>query len=829
MFEVLRHTTQEEFEGNKPLFQKTRFFSKSYPKNMSDAGFSISALPPISVPSAGPIAVDEKSGLVYVIGMNGVGQSGIQIITPSGALGPFISVSSPSALVIAPAYPGTTLGRLYVAQTGANVIKVFDINGGIDAPLSTAMPDITGLSGPAIKMIRDLSGRDLLFSLGAPSANDMGKYAFRDPPLAPAVIETNTAIMTPSLDVAYDRHLDQLFAIGSNGVGENVLLRIRDSDNGALESFPLFNFGAAAPRFVETDPEIGALFIVSPDGGDLRLRKYSTKGNPTAELDSLVLTGLNANASDGRLAVDATEHLIFVVGGSQLVVVSDRGERLEQMAPVTLPSAGPYHISLDRLRKRLFVSSPTDVSAYIYSLSLATTFLKTDGQVRLIPNAPAVSSDPTKILVRSDFDSDRDPMRPDGPIPAGAAQKPIGLLTSMGAPPPGGPPGKLLPDGIFITASSSPGSPPSVFADLFSYDPTQIYGNGLDGSGPNAEDPGLRQGAMEFWVKLPRLSGVSPGSPPQAVILHRSFLKTRIDPNLFIRKSNLHTDQQELQAILGGTTSVEPTSSITFSPAVADYFIITRLYLDGFQDTDGDGRIDQVGLHSVRYAGIPPGFPLTVTYADSLGNPLTVPFDPVESNQVDSPVVPIPIAGGEWLHLAFSWRIDTNPMPPGGNNKENVQQRLFIDGLLQSAGTLTKAPQLDPDGANGYETIFDLLDDDLDGIVDDGFSQGPSFLQFGAIIFDPTPPTANIQSTIDDLVLYKDETALPSANFSSARFSARSEPFTDDPAQPSVGLFDPGEPFQDVNLSGARDPSGDSFTILNDINKNGIWDVGEDF
>ncbi|WDT82761.1 MAG: hypothetical protein MPW14_25570 (plasmid) [Candidatus Manganitrophus sp.] len=688
-FEVLRHTTQEEFEGSKPLFQKTRFSSKSYPENINSAAFSINpVLPfPIPVPLAGALTVDEKSGLVYVI----EGTTGVRVIHPSiGPVG-LISIPSPSALAMAPAFPGTTLGRLYVAQNGMAAIKVFDINGGVDAPLSTAMPDITGLSGPPIKIIHDPAERDLLFNLGAPATNDIGKLAFRDPPLAPAVVELETFTVSP-FDIAFDLRLDQLFAIGSDDIGNSVLVRIRDSDNGALESFPLFNFGMAfTPRFVETDPENGALFIVSPEGAHLRLRKYSTKGDTTAELDSLLLTGLNTTVSDGRLAVDATEHLIFVVGGSQLVVVSDRGERLELMVEVTLPSAGPYHLALDRFRRRLFISSPTDVSAYAYSLSQTTPFLKMDGQVRLIPNAPPVSSDPTKILGRSSFESGRDLMRLDGPIPAGAAQKPIGLLTSIGAPPPGGSPGRLLPDGIFLTSSSSPGSPPSVFADLFSFDSTQFYGNGLDGNGPNAEDPGLRRGAMEFWVKLSRLSGINPLNPPEKVIPYHSFLKTKIDPFTFIRKdADPNNDHNELEAILGlGPGTVVP-NSITFSQATANYFIHTRLFLNGFQDTmGGDGLVDQASLHLVRYADIPPDPPLTVTYTDNLGNPQTVPFDPVESNQVDSPAVPILIAGGEWHHLAFSWRIDTNPMP-GGNNKEKIQQGLFVNGSIQAVGTLSK-------------------------------------------------------------------------------------------------------------------------------------------
>jgi len=806
-FEALRHTTQEEFEGSQALFQKTRFSSKSYPENMNSATFSINAAPlfTISVPSAGALAVDEKSGLVYVIESS----TGVRVVHPSlGSVG-LISIPSPSALAIAPAFPETTLGRLYAAN-GTAAIKVFDINGDVDAPSWTAMPDITGLSGPPVKLVDDPGGRDLLFSLNLPSANDIGKYSFRDPPLLPAIEELNTSIATPPWDIAFDLRLDQLFAAGSDGVN-NVLFRIRDSDNGGLESFPLFNFGTAfTPRFVETDPENGALFIVSPEGANLRLRKYSTKGDTTAELNNLVLTGLNAGSSDGRMAVDAAEHLVFVVGGSQLVVVSDRGERPEPMTSVTLPSAGPYHIALDRSRKRLFISSPTDVRAYAYSLALTTPFLKMDGQMRLLPNARPVGLDPTTtILAQSNFDSDRDLMRPEGTtLPPGAVAKPTGAIV-----------GSLLPDGVLLTSSSSSGPPASVLADLFFYIPTQLYGNGV-GFGPNAEDPGLRRGAMEFWVKLPRLSGIDPLNIPQRVILYRSFQKTRIDPYVFIRKSDLHTDQQELQAILG--LPVDPGSPITFSQSPADYFIHTQVFLDGFQDVVGpDGVVDQANLHLIRYADIPPG--LTVSYTSGGAPQTAVPFDPVESNQIDSPAVPISIAGGEWFHLAFSWRIDTNPMPPGGNNKEKVQQELFVNGLLQPAGTLLKNPQLDPDGGNGYETLFDLLDNDGDLIVDDGFSQGSSFLQFGAMIFDPAPPTANVQATVDDLTFYKDETALPAAFFAPSRFSARGELFTD--ADGDL-LFDPGEPFEDVNLNGSRTASGDSFT---DTNSNGIWDIGESF
>lgn len=839
VFEVLKHTTQEEFEGDKPLFQKTRFSGKSYPENMSSAAFSIIPVAspfPIALPSAGALAVDEKSGLVYVI----EGATGVRVINPPiGPVG-LISVPSPSALAAAPARPGTTLGRLYVAQNGVAAIKVFDINGSVDMPSSTAIPDIAGLSGPPIKLIHDRAGRDLLFSLGTPATNDIGKYAFRDQP-PPVVIETDTAITTPPIDIAFDPRLDQLFAAGNDGVN-NLLLRVRDSVNGALESFPLFNFGTVfTPRFVETDQENGALFVVSPEGTNLRLRKYSTKGDTTAELDNLVLADLNIVVSDGRLAVDAAEHLIFVVGSNQLVLVSDRGERLEEIATVTLPSAGPYHIALDRSRKRLFISSPTDVSAYVYSLSLTTSFLKMDGQVRLIPNAPPVSSDPTKILAQSNFDSDRDLMRREGStVPPGAVAKPTGTIV-----------GSLLPDGVLFTSSASPGPPAPVLADLFSYNPTQLYGNGLDGTGPNAEDPGLRRGAMEFWVKLPRLSGMNPTDPPEKVILYRSFQKARVDPYLFIRKSALHTDQEELQALLG--LPVDPGSPITFSQAPADYFIHTQLFLDGFQDVVGlDGVVDQANLHLIRYADIPPG--LTVSYTSGGAPQAAVPFDPVESNQIDSPAVPISIAGGEWFHPAFSWRIDTNPMAPG-NNKEKVQQALFVNGSLQLAGTSGKIvldaaarpepvingvdddldgaidEQLgDPSGKADPETDrANLLDDDLDGFVDDGFSQGPSFLRFGAIIFDPTPPTANIQATIDDLVFYKDETALPVASFTPIRFAARGESFSENPTQPINGLFDPGEPFQDSDLNGVRDPLGDSFTAANDINKNGIWDVGESF
>lgn len=812
VFEALRQTTQEEFEGSQPVFQKTRFSSKSYPENISSAAFSINPVPlfTISIPSSGALAMDEQSGLIYVK----EGEIGVRVIHPaasSPAPVGFIPVSSPSVLTTAPAFPGTTLGRLYVAQNGMAAIKVFDINGGVDAPSATAMPDITGLSGPPIEMIHDPVGKDLLFSLEIPATNNIGKYAFRDPPLASAVIETNTAITTPSLDVAYDQRLDQLFAIGSNGVGENILLRIRDSDNGALQSFPLFNFGTAlTPRFIETDPENGALFMVSPEGADLRLRKYSTQGDTTAELDSLVLTSLNAGSSDGRVLVDPTEHLVFIVGSNQLAVVSDRGERLEQMTTITLPSAGPHHIALDRFRKRLFISSLTDVSAYAYALSLTTPFSKMDGQVRLIPNAPPVSSNPTKILAQSNFNSDRDLMRPEGSLlPTGAVAKPTGAIV-----------GSLRPDGVGLTSSSSLGPPASVLADLFSYDPTQLYGNGSGGTGPNAEDPGLRMGAMELWVKLPRLIGMNPANPPEKVILYRSFQKAKIDPYLFIRKSALYTDQEELQAVLG--LPVDPGSLITFSQALADYSIHTQLFLDGFQDVVGlDGVVDQAHLHLIRYADIPPG--LTVSYTSG-GVPQTeVPFDPVESNQVNSPTVPIPIAGGEWHHLAFSWRSDTNPIP-GGNNKETVQQELFVNGSRKPAGTVSKNPQIDPLGPDGLpEGSPDLLDNDNDGIVDDGFSLAPSFLHFGSVIFDPTPPAANIQATIDDLVLYRDETALPAASFTPSRFLARGELFTDANLN---GLFDPGEPFQDGDLNGSRTAFGDSFT---DINSNGIWDVGELF
>lgn len=161
---------------------------------------------------------------------------------------------------------------------------------------------------------------------------------------------------------------------------------------------------------------------------------------------------------------------------------------------------------------------------------------------------------------------------------------------------------------------------------------------------------------------------------------------------------------------------------------------------------------------------------------------------------------------------------------PAGNNKEKVQQELFINGSIQPPGVETKNPQIDPKGGNDtYETLFDLLDNDGDLIVDDGFSQGPSFFQLGAIIFDPTLPFANIQATIDDLIFYSDETGL-SPPLTIRRFSTGGEAVTTTP-NPN-GLFDPGEPFQDYNLNGIRDSGGDPFT---DLNNNGIYDSGEPF
>ncbi len=440
-------------------------------------------------------------------------------------------------------------------------------------------------------------------------------------------------------------------------------------------------------------------------------------------------------------------------------------------------------------------------------------------------------------------------------------------------------PPRLLPDGFFSFTNTRSNEPA---VEAIRYKARDIYGSGAIIS--NSPHRGLRTGGVSFWIKFDGLGtlpggdlAIDPTSPPNTVDLFRMFFKARIDPYVFLQMEDDKTVEEELERVMGLQPGTVDRGSIRFRPPLPRYYVESRISLRQFKDTNGNGDIDTVRVRCTNHMDLAFGS-LGVSYRRA-DNPAVIVndiFDPISQN-LDISYLPsrpdnllgfrekpprrVHLAdGGEWVHFATLWGSGLE----ASSGKEKVHARFYLNGKrmpheglnipidpaahperddpLTAATEPTDGVDSDRDGAvddlggiygepEPDHTRRNLVDDDGDGVVDDGYTFSPPFVMIGAVLNDSTPPAMNMRVIVDDLVFFPNENAFippdpnridPVDNFIPRRFLSRGET----PDFDFDGSSDEGEPFNDINGNGKYDQVARSFF---DRNGNGVHDQGEPY
>lgn len=672
----------------------------------------------------------------------------------------------------------------------------------------------------------------------------------------------------PAADIVLDDNLEQYFVIGTNTV-----VRLRDSvGTHTLENV---GFTTLSPPFITKamtiDKNDNYIYVLGSSTSD-ELVKFSTTGIPTTlpELDRLPLGSVTANTK--RIVMDGEDDLIFILGKSvgettgTVTAISARGERLRIMPVLQIgtTTADATAIGIDSKRNRVYIAEKGGASARIkvfeYKINNMLKQIWTDGQIQLTHNSVPLGSD-TAILYRSDFYSDFNLM---GTNTANQFGTETPILVGTGTPllimnggtqtpflsnslftPPGTVTVRLSPDGIIAQTSSTVGT---VSGSVISYAPSALFGAGtitVDNDGR-----GIRYGAMEFWIKFPRITnpwavpevnvinttdddldgvindtianpagspetdtndgidndadgyvddvvgiGIDAATRPNEIVLSRLAYNVQMDNEIFVTKNNGASSRgEQLSRIIGTSTSILD-GFIWASGSTTTYTIFSKLSLKEFKN-NSDALVDNAMLELERLS-----FPGTITVTGTYTTMQSITNEPIHPGTATYCVgtTSLTLKPGKWQNIAYNWWIETT-----GSSTEIVKQEMFIDG----SGTVTTGQYIGTDTSFLLGTVTERLKD-LPGSL--AFATSTLF-HIGTKIFG-TGTTSSLTATIDDLVIYN---GTSSVTGNPQRFASA---FGTDTAGR-------GEPFQDCNLNFRRDAFGHKFK---DENHNGLFDVGEAF
>ncbi|MBI1854125.1 MAG: hypothetical protein HYR85_27620 [Planctomycetes bacterium] len=875
-----REGTQADFERTEPEFLagRRRCMAESFPEHRAGETLSTPFLSsPLSVGiNADVVVIDERSGIAYAASGGSVQPIEWDAAGPR-PLDPVSGVSVDARLAFDGAFQREGAGRLYSTSSsgdlraidlvasgarirarsvtslfaGTQVERVLPVperraffallSGGRLAfaayPLAdpAAMPEIDDLSTPDVDEAHDGVDNDgdgviddgPSSPAGRPGddPNSPSGDAVWPSPTHPTFDASATLGLGTVLDATYDSTAVQLFAATASGtlvrVGVDTELRPVLLETVSIAGAPIVRLVA--------DGAGTWLYLLRQDGSiERRAQRLA--------LDVVVSSHADVFAGDTPrdLAVDAPDGILFALSSSSLVAVDARSRTLDPLPPVAV-SSGARRVALDPLRDRLFVVGGSDLQAFTFSMGLESKRFDRDGSVRL--RCDAQSAGPTSdILARAGFDDDVRLRTADGAvIPAFVRD----VATHAAVPLPRSvfdrSTGVLLPDGMLLGARTD--SAAAISGEVVFVDTGALFPD-VDGTN-DALSGGFRDGAFEFWVKLSR---ISPARAPSSLVLYEAYSSGTIDPEAFVDKEPSLTREQEAERVV---SSVQPILSFRFDRARVGFAAFTRITLEGFVDTDGDGFVDQATMTLDRWAQ--PTEPITISgaFGPAPGTPFSALAFPATAFAHARIAALTPIQGGAWMNVAATHRQVENPWAIPETTVDGIDDD--GDGVVDDVSGPAATPEANT--TNG-------IDDDGDGRIDDGLvREGPLVRLYvngqwrrragvtstaddlpmptgldadGAawVIFGPMiPPSAaqpgkEVLATVDDLCLYRRAAALEQPRLRPERF-APFEAFVDANGN---GVRDAGEPFEDDDLSGTRNPVGTKFR---DANGNGTFDPGE--
>lgn len=523
-------------------------------------------------------------------------------------------------------------------------------------------------------------------------------------------------------------------------------------------------------------------------------------------------------------------------------------------------------IGIDSRRDRVYIAGTgtPELKVFEYRVDTPATKKQTwaDGLIQLSYNAVPLGT-VTQMLYSSNFQGDYHLMGTDTanqfgtgtPIFIGTG-KPLLIVNgvtqavntgdSLFVPDAGTITVRLAPDGVVTQTLSDSGN---VSGGVVAYDLNALLGKGIITA--NLDGRGIRHGAMEFWIKSSQITnpwaipetvidnrdddgdgfiddtGVNPAANPEAnaedgidddedgygddiigigintnnkpdeIILSRLFYEVSMENEIFVTKNNgVPTREEQLRMIMGTSTAIKDSPPFTFDSLAGTYTVFSKLSLKDFGDTNNDGLIDNARLELERFS-----FPGTITVTGLFVNdvPFTnEPIYPGSATYNTAGTTTFSLKPGVWKNIAYSWWIETD----GSNNKEDIEQNLFIDGVI-----------IDDNPVNlGTDTSF-ILGTVSARLSDLNSGTSTSIFHIGTKMFESVTDRASFMATIDDLVVYN---GTSSVTGNPKRFASSF----------GTSVFEKGEPYQDYNLNFRRDTSGRRFE---DKNGNGVYDVGEAF
>lgn len=677
----------------------------------------------------------------------------------------------------------------------------------------------------------------------------------------------DTEFSSPPVDIAFDSGLEQFFVTGTNTVAS-----YRDSIfSHTLVRGTLATLSSSfLAKAMAIDSDSGSLYILGNDSGD-KLIRLSTAGTPTAfyELDTLPLGSVMSDTL--YMVMDEEDDVIFVLNEGPVgtvTAIDAKNERLRIM-PVSGMGMGNINdaraIGVDSRRNRVYIAEGSSQRLKIFEYRVGTLTTKkqawTDGQIQLISNAVPLGTT-TQILYYSNFRSDFNLMGTDTPVLVGTGTP---LLIVNGAiqmayrneglfvQDTGTVTARLAPDGVILQTVSTPGT---VSGSIISYDPGSLFGIGTITA--DMDGRGIRYGAVEFWIKFPRLTNPwavpeagtqatdnkdndgdgfidDAGGHPAAIPEGEAKIRNGIDDdsefypykdgyvddvvgigvnadtkpreivlfrlfhevpvrNEIFVTKNNGVPREEQLGMILGTSTT--IVSFVFDDPVGTYTVFSKLFLRDFGDTNNDGLIDSARLELERFS-----FPGTITVA-GIYTP-NVPFNksiyPGAATFNAAGTTTSFLSPGKWKNIVCAWWLETD----GLTNKEDIKQNLMIDGVpINGAST-----DLGTDTSFLLGTMSARLSDLISG------TSTPIF-HMGAKIFDVGTVSA-FMATVDDLVIYNGTSSVVGEP---KRFASAFGTNTFKGAR--------GDPYQDYNLNFQRDDYGHKFK---DDNNNGVYDVGEAF
>ncbi len=683
----------------------------------------------------------------------------------------------------------------------------------------------------------------------------------------------DTEFSSSPVDIAFDSGPGQFFVTGTNTV-----VSYRDSIfSHTLEKGTSTTLSSSfLAKAMAIDSNSGSLYILGDDSGDMLIR-LSTAGTPTAfyELDTLPFTGVISNAS--HMVMDEEDDVIFVMNEGPVGTVTAINTKNERMRIMPVSEVGMWNINdaravrVDSRRNRVYIveGSSQKLKMFEYRGGTQTTKKQTwaDGYIVLANNSVPPGTI-TQMLYCSDFQGDYNLMGTntanqfgtDTPILVGtgtpllivdgaiqAAYRNEGLFIQDT----GTVTVRLTPDGVIVQTMSGTDT---VGGSVVAYDPESLFGIGTITT--DVDGRGIRYGAVEFWIKFPRLTnpwavpemgaqatdnkdndgdgfiddtgshpaaipeadmkngidddsefypykdgyvddvvgiGVNANNKPREIVLFRLFHEVPVQNEIFVTKNNsVPSREDQLRMIMGTSTTIE---SFAFDDPVGTYTTLSKLFLRDFGDANNDGLIDSATLELERFS-FPGTITVTGTYTPNIFFNESIYPGAATFNAATTTSVLNP---GKWKNIACVWWMETDE----STNKEDIKQNLMVDGITIS-GIST---DLGTDTSFLLETMSTRLSDLISGTSAPIFHIGAKILEKGTV--------SAFMATIDDLVTYN---GTSSVDGEPKRFASAFGTTTFKGAR--------GDPYQDYNLNFQRDDYGHKFK---DDNNNGIYDVGEAF